>query len=105
MTLDDALRSIVPTSATHGAAGDEDTVRVVLRLARSRRTWFITGVERTATGLLAIGFESGCIHSPSRRFRVTSDFFEVAARASAEDLLIELLQRPIPLATIEDASL
>ena len=105
MKLSDALLSIAPTSSTHPATGVEQMVHVIVRLAESKRAWFITAAQRTATGLLAVGFESGCIRSPGRWFKVTADFFEVAARANAEALLIEVLDPPTPLAMVEDTSL
>lgn len=104
MTLVDALSAITLPPATQDDEHDR-FVRVVVRLARSRRTWFITRAELTPGGMRAHGFESGCTHSSARWFTVPSDFFEVAARANAEDLVVDVLGEPTPLAALEDSSI
>jgi hypothetical protein len=105
MNLREALRLIARTGSTHEAAGVDHLVHVVVRLAESKRAWFITAAQQTAMGLLAVGFESGCIHSPARWFKLTPDFFDLAARANADQLQIDVLDPPTPLATIEDSSI
>jgi hypothetical protein len=105
MNLSDALQAIPSTSSTPPGIGVGELVHVIVRLAESKRAWFITAAQPTATGLQAVGFESGCIRSPGRWFKVTADFFDVVARANAEALVIEVLDPPAPLAAMEDTSL
>jgi hypothetical protein len=100
----DVLRVLVEKGVRASSATSEDVLAVV-RLARSRRTWFVTGASQTSGGLVIEGCEPGCIHSGARRFRVNLDFFEVSARASADELLVEVLVRPTPIGMLEDWSI
>jgi hypothetical protein len=63
-------------------------------------------VQSTREGVHVVGYEPGCPHSAgSRWFRVASDFFEMAAQASEERVLVEILRDPVRLDMIEDESM
>ena len=100
----DALRVLAETAVRASSATSEDVLAVV-RLARSQRTWFITGASSTSGRLVIEGCEPGCIHTASRRFQVDVEFFEVSARASADELLVEVLGQPTPIGMLEDWSI
>jgi hypothetical protein len=104
MTISDELLFVAHRERPR-TTDDGDIVIAVVRLARSGRTWFITAVDETVNGVQVVGFESGCIHSPERWFRVSVDFFEIAARANADEVLVRALPEPIPLALMEDMSI
>jgi hypothetical protein len=102
----DALFAVAHWDEVPAAEPREDsTVVAIVRLAESGRSWFITAVYRTAEGMEVDGYEPGCQYSGRRGFHVPVAFFETAARANAESLLIQRLRTPTPLAELEDVAL
>lgn len=84
---------------------DDSTVVAVVRLAQGGRAWFITAVHRSPEGVQLEGYEPGCQYSDERSFNVPVAFFEIAARANADTLLIQVLRTPLPLSEMEDVAL
>lgn len=100
----EALLSIArPASlAAHGRA---TPVVAIIRLCTSRRSWFVTSVQRREYAIKIVGYAPGRVHSSGHWFSLEPDFFEVAAAAIGDQLDIEILKKPIPLEAIEDESL
>jgi hypothetical protein len=85
--------------------GPTASVVAVVRLSESRRSWFVTGVQRRGSAIEIAGYAPGCMHSAGSWFSLTPDFFEVAAAASGDRVEVELLKTPVPLEMLEDESL
>jgi hypothetical protein len=81
------------------------SVVAIIRLCESRRSWFVTAVERRDQTIEVVGYAPGCMHSAGRWFSLQADFFEVAAAASGDRLEVELLKTPVTLDMLEDESL
>jgi hypothetical protein len=87
---------------TRGTTG---SVVAIIRLCESRRSWFVTAVQREERTIEVVGYAPGCAHSSGIWFSLGLDFFEVAAAASGDRLEVELLKTPIALELLEDESL
>jgi hypothetical protein len=85
--------------------GPSASVVAIIRLCESRRSWFVTAVQRRGYAIEVVGYAPGCMHSAGSWFSLGPDFFEVAAEASGDRLEVELLKNPVPLNMLEDESL
>lgn len=103
-TLGDALVSVAGRGAIEPTRPEESIVVAIIRLAENGRAWFITSVSPTSEGMRVDGYEPGCEYSDERWFQVSSDFFEIAARANQDRLIVQVLDEPIPLAALEDSA-
>lgn len=81
------------------------SVVAIIRLCESRRSWFVTAVQRREHTIEVHGYAPGCMHSAGRWFSLQPDFFEVAAAASGDQLEVNLLKTPVALEMLEDESL
>lgn len=104
-TVSDALFAVGNRYPTTCSQPNESNVVAILRLATSGRAWFVTGVCNTAKGVQVQGYEPGCQYSDERWFDVAVEFFESAARANEDNLMIEVLTEPVRLEMLEDVSL
>lgn len=103
-TLGDALVTVAGRAPLQASRPAESVVIAIVRLAENGRAWFITSVHRTAEGMQVDGYEPGCEYSDERWFQVSSDFFEMAARANEDTLVVQVLEEPVPLAVLEDSA-
>jgi len=87
-----------------GPASDREVIAII-RLSNSRRSWFVTGVQRVEHELTVVGYTPGCPYSAGRWFSLRPDFFAVAAESVGDELEIKLLDTPTPLALLEDEAL
>lgn len=85
--------------------GTTASVVAIIRLSESRRSWFVTAVQRRGYAIEIVGYAPGCEHTAGRWFSLQPDFFEVAAAASGDKLQVELLKTPVPLEMLEDEAL
>lgn len=109
MNATEALLSIARQrpleTSDHESTDDNAGVVAIVRLASSRRSWFVTEVRRTGCSIEVVGYAPGCMHSAGDWFSLQADFFEIAATASGDQLEVEVLETPVPLEMLEDESL
>jgi len=104
MTNDmEALLTLARTASPEPA--DASPVVAIIRLADSRRSWFVTAVRQRNQGLEVVGYAPGCQHRSGGWFCLDPRFFEVAAAATGDRVLVEFLKTPVALDTLEDESL
>lgn len=104
MNATEALLSIT-RPVPHETRGRTAHVVAIIRLCESRRSWFVTAVQRRGYAIEVVGYAPGCMHAAGSWFSLEPDFFEVAAAASGDRVEVELLKTPVPLEMLEDESL
>lgn len=106
LNLNDALRRIAQSELPDGPRSSASRVVAIVRLSETGRAWFVTGVQHASERLYVAGYDPGCLHSFGERwFLVAAEFFEMAARATEEQVTVEVLPSPVPLGLIEDPAI